>query len=171
MFYLRIGLPSRFACLLILFASLIVSQLDVITAILGAFGGSKYEAYVKMDEHQSALKIVASNLLAFFIIYHRKHFEKSKVLTYFFQVWMVGAILYNGFVQFSPVTRISYYFGFFSIPLLIYATSVHTQVVQLLTRAGLILFFSMAFAAAMYNDTQAENPLKMSNYKTIFEAP
>jgi hypothetical protein len=69
------------------------------------------------------------------------------------------------------VTRISYYFGFFSIPLMIHAVSVHGGLVRLLGQLALIVFFSAGFIAALYNDTLVADPPNMSNYKTIFEAP
>lgn len=171
LFRSKMGMPSRLTCALLLLGALIVSQLGVVETILGVFGGTKYESYAIGQESQNALKILASNLLALFILYHRNYFEQTKALAYFFNVWLAGAILYNGLVQFSDVTRISYYFSFFSIPLLIYATSIHKDVVAFLTRAGLILFFSAAFAVAMYNDMQVEDLLNLSNYKSIFEAP
>ena len=171
LFRSKMGMPSRLTCVLLLLSGLIVSQLGVVETLLGIFGGTKYESYAIEQEAQSPLKVVASNLLALFIIFHRNYFGQTKALAYFFNIWLGGTILYNGLVQFSAVTRISYYFSFFSIPLLIYATSIYKEKVAFLTRAALILFVSSAFAVAMYNDMQVEDPLNLSNYKTIFEAP
>lgn len=164
-------LPSRLTCALLFFGSLIASQLPIAQTILNAFGGTKFDGYAALEEHQGALKILASSLLTFFIIYHARYFERSQMLGYFFKVWLVGVVLFNVFIQFTPVTRISYYFGFFSIPLLIHATSVHRGFARSLSRPALIMFFSAGFAAALYNDALVADPLNMSNYKTIFETP
>jgi transmembrane protein EpsG len=163
--------PTRGTCLLLLIASLIISQLPVAQTLLGMFGGTKFESYAEGQEQQGVLKIIASNLLALFIIYHARYFERSKALMYFLKLWLTGAILYNCFVQFTPVTRISYYFGFFSIPLLIYIVEMYRGSLKLLTRASLILFFAAGFVVAMYNDSLVDDYLNMSNYKTIIEAP
>jgi transmembrane protein EpsG len=165
------GLPSRSICMLLLTSCLIASQLPLAQTVLGIFAGTKFESYAEMNIPQGGLKILASNLLAIFIIYRSRYFEYSQVFTYFFKVWLVGSLLLNVFIEFSPVTRISYYFGFLSIPLMIHAASVHGGLVRLLSQLALIIFFSAGFIAALYNDTLAVDEFNMSNYKTIFEAP
>lgn len=164
-------LPSRSICMLLLICCLIASQLPLVQIVLGMFAGTKFESYAEMNVPQAGLKILASNLLAIFIIYRSKYFKHSQMLTYFFKVWLVGVLLFNVFIEFTPVTRISYYFGFLSIPLMIYAASVHGGLVRWLSQFALIIFFSVGFMVALYNDTLASDPLNMSNYKTIFEAP
>lgn len=163
-------LPSRTTCMLLFFVSMITSQLPIAQTILNAFGGTKYEEYAGWDVHQSAVKILGASLLALFIIFHSRHFGRSQMLTYFFKIWLVGVILFNVFIQFTAVTRISYYFSFFSIPLLINVSSFYKGYARLLIHLLLIMFFSAAFATALYNDTQVYNPLNMLDYKTIFES-
>ena len=165
------GLPSRRACILLLIISLLASQLPLAQAILNAFGGTKFDSYAEMKESQNLLKIIASNLLALFIICRSKYFTDSRSLTYYFKIWFVGVVLFNTFIEFSAVTRISYYFGFFSIPLMIFAVSVNGRIRQFMGRSALILFFSAGFIVALYNDTLVADPLNMLNYKTIFDAP
>ena len=163
--------PRRSTCVILFLCSLLASQLPIARVILATFGGSKFEIYAEWDEHQGALKIFASSLVTLFIIYHARYFKHSQMLGYFFKIWLVGVILFNVFIQFTPVTRISYYFSFFSIPLLIHATSMHRNYVQILRRSVLIMFFSAAFSSSLYNDSLTSAPMKMSNYKTIFEIP
>jgi len=173
-FFLFLGpkrLPSRPICVLLFLGSLIASQLPIAQTILNAFGGTKFDSYAELNEHQGALKILASSLLTLFIIYHAKHFERSQTSTYFFKIWLIGVVLFNVFIEFAPVTRISYYFSFFSIPLLIHATFIYRRFARALSGAALIMFFSMSFAVALYNDSLAADTLNMSNYKTIFDAP
>ena len=165
------GLPSRSACILLLITSLLASQLPIAQAILNAFGGTKFDSYAELRESQNSLKILASNLLALFIIFRSRYFKDDKNLTFYFKIWLVGVLLFNTFIEFSAVTRISYYFGFFSIPLLICAASAYGRLGQLIGRSALIVFFSAGFIVALYNDTLVADPLNMSNYKTIFDLP
>lgn len=172
-FFIFLGpkrLPARSTCLLLFFGSLIASQLPIAQTILNAFGGTKFVSYAEWEEHQGALKIFASSLLALFILYHVRYFKRSETLGFFFKVWLVGVVLFNVFLQFTPVTRIAYYFGFFSIPLLMHATSVYRRRPRAISRSALLIFFLAAFSTALYNDSLALDPLNMSNYKTIFEA-
>ena len=162
------GLPSRPACILLLISSLVASQFPLAQAILNAFGGTKFDSYAEMKESQHLLKILASSLLALFIICRSGYFENSRSLAYYFKIWLVGMVLFNTFIEFSAVTRISYYFGFFSIPLMIGATSLQDKLKQLKWQSLLIGFFAMSFIVALYNDTLVADPLNMSNYKTIF---
>lgn len=162
------GVPSKAACILLLISSLVASQLPLAQAILNAFGGTKFDSYAEMKESQNLLKIFASSLLSLFIIYRSGCFEKSRSLAYYFKIWLVGMVIFNTFIEFSAVTRISYYFGFFSIPLMIGATSLQDKLKQLKWQSLLIGFFAMSFIVALYNDTLVADPLNMSNYKTIF---
>lgn len=164
-------LPARYTCLLVFFGSLIASQLPIAQAVLNAFGGTKFESYAEWEEHQGALKIIASSLLTIFILYHVRYYKRSERLRFFFKIWLVGVVLFNVFLQFTPVTRIAYYFGFFSIPLLTHAATIHRRLAGATSRFALIVFFSVAVATALYKDSLAPNPLNMSNYKTVFEAP
>lgn len=163
--------PTRLICIVLLMASLIMGQFPIAQTILGMFAGTKFESYVDWMDQQSPVKVFASNLLAVFIICHLNSFEKDKTLTYFFKIWLVGAILYNVFIQFTPLTRISYYFSFLSIPLLVYATYLYAGYRRVFMRSALVLFFVLGFSMSIYTDMQQTDGLNMSNYKTILEAP
>jgi hypothetical protein len=151
--------------------SLVLSLLPVAQYILGMFGG-KYVTYVEMVEPQSALKIIATSLISAYLIYHVKYFKRSEYQTYFFKIWLVGIILFNVFIQFGAVTRISYYFTFFAIPLLVFASNIHRGFIGSAHRVVIVIFFTAGLLVALYHDSQStENPLNISNYKSVLDAP
>ncbi|MBC7751333.1 MAG: EpsG family protein [Candidatus Saccharibacteria bacterium] len=170
-FLAPMGLPRRSVCIFLLITSLFASQLPLAQNILNAFGGTKFDSYAEMKESQNVIKIIASNLLALFVIWRSGFFKDSKSLAYYYKIWLVGVVLFNIFVEFSAVTRVSYYFGFFSIPLMICAVSGYGTLGKLMGRSALIVFFAASFVMALYNDTLVEDPLNMLNYQSIFDSP
>ena len=163
---------SRYLFFILLGVSFLVGfQSSFAQSILNMFVYTKFSAYAEWDTQQSAIKIFSTNLLAIYIIYHLKYFRSCKNSLFFFKIWFIGLLIYNIFMNFTPVTRMTYYFTFFSIPLLLSSIAVYSGKFRILSQSILLIFFSMAFIAALYNDYLATDVLKMSNYKTIFDAP
>ena len=148
-----------------LIASIFISQSEIPNKILGILAGSRFEAYIELYEPQGFIKVLGVNLLGLFILINSNSikYPYSKYLT----MWFIGIIIYNIFINFTPVTRVAYYFSFFSIPVLLFIIDAQKILIRRIYLIIVILFFSSALINSLYNDTLNDNYPNMLYYKTV----
>ena len=165
------GIPSKSASSSVLLASLIASQLPLAQLALGFFGDTKYEFYMEGQTSQGLAKVIGTIIIATFMVWHSDYFAKDPRRVFFFKLWLVGAVMFNIFMQITPLTRISYYFSIVAIPLFVDAAMAHQKLGRLICRSFVAAFFAAGFIAALYNDTLVDDPITMLNYKSVLDAP
>ena len=165
------GIPSRWASITLLAIRLFASRLPMAQMALGFFGDTKYEFYLDGQVSQGLTKVAGTILIAVFMVWHSKHFARSPMLAFFFKLWLIGAVMFNVFMQVTPLTRISYYFSIVAIPLFVDAALAYRGLPRTACRGIVLAFFMAGFVAALYNDTLVDDPITMLNYKSILEAP
>lgn len=165
------GIPKNSTSSIILLASLIASQLPLAQLALGFFSDTKYEFYMEGQASQGLAKVAGTVVIAAFMVWHSDYFSKDPMRAFFYKLWLIGAVMFNIFMQITPLTRISYYFSIIAIPLFVDAALAHHKLDRLICRGFVVAFFAAGFIAALYNDTLVDDPITMLNYKSILEAP
>lgn len=158
---------NNFFLIGMILASVFISQTEIPNKILGILAGTRFEAYIEMYEPQIFIKILAVNLLGTFIIINSNPMKCTYPYSKYFTMWFIGIITYNIFVNFTPVTRVTYFFSFFSIPILLFIIDTQKFLIRKIYLILLLLFFSSALINSLYNDTLNDNYPNMLNYKTL----
>ena len=158
---------NNFLLIGMLLASIFISQSEIPNKILGILAGTRFEAYIEMYEPQGFFKVLAVNLLGLFILINSNSVKYTYPYSKYFTMWFIGIITYNIFVNFTAVTRVTYFFSFFSIPILLFIIDKQKLLIRNIYLIIVLLFFSSALINSLYNDTLNNNYPNMLDYKTV----
>lgn len=154
--------------ILVLCLNIILYQINLATFLLGfAFG--KYVAYLDFIQHTSLLKIVVSNLFILILIFFKNQFISTKEDNIILNILFIGIVILNIFSDFTPITRLSYYFLIFQIilvPKLIY--SFKNNNIKIIALTLFISYYCLMFGNALVTDMATETDAGMIPYKNYF---
>lgn len=132
-----------------------------------AFG--RYAAYIELTHGVTILKIAVINLFIFILLAYRRQYVKNWADTYMLNLIVFGTFITNVFANFSPMTRLSYYFFIVQIvlmPKLIY--SFKSNNARFMSLALVILYYLMMNSYALKFDNELDQYPKLTPYKNFF---
>lgn len=156
---------TRTIYILLIISSFILLKFNIATILLShAFG--KYSDYVNVLQSTSLLKISVLNFYMIGLIYIKNFFIKSSRDSFLFNALFLGVLFVNIFADFTPVTRLSYYFlitQIILVPKLIYSfKNINLKVLMLI---AFVSYYILMFSNALYYDYLQDGYPKMTPYQ------
>ncbi len=159
---------STTAYMIMIIISILLYKINIATILLGLAVG-KYAAYLDMIYSVSITKLIISNCFVIGLILFKKRFVRSTEDNFLLNIVFIGTIMINIFADFTPVTRLSYYFLIFQIilvPKLIYSFKSNNN--KFLFLVLFVFYYSAMFSNALITDMSQEGDSNMVPYKSYF---
>jgi hypothetical protein len=129
----------------------------------------RYASYIDYTVSVSFLKTLVLNLFALSLIAYRKHYVKGIAETYMLNMIVFGTFITNIFVDFVPMTRLSYYFLIAQIvlvPKIIYSSRYNA--IRTLFLFTFLFYYILMFSYALKIDIDLDQYPKLTPYKNYF---
>jgi len=153
---------------IILCLSIVSYQIHLATFLLG-FAFARYAAYLNYIQSVSILKLVVYNIFMLVLILFKNRYIHTKEDNIILNILFIGVIVLNVFSDFTPVTRLSYYFLIFQIilvPKFIYSFNDNNLKVIILSIS--ILYYLLIFGNALKTSMATVTYSGMVPYKNYF---
>jgi len=154
--------------LAVLLASIILYKIGLASVLLTLATGH-YASYIDEVYEGSIVKLFVLNLFMFIIIIFKNRIISSNIDTYLLNLTFIGIFTTNIFLDYTPVTRLGYYFLIFQIiivPKMIY--SFKENFVKLVFFSGFFLYYFGIFYNSLYVDELVDTYPKMTPYQNYF---